>query len=130
MPAAANIDEVITFAALDIAEVSYGGVDSLLVQTNLWIAGMFSQATGIYPPSQDAQMNPGQRPVTNWYAAHVLARAEIEGPGPGQSGVVGTSSVINAVVRVASAVKFATINGFVTTAQQTAVVTLYNAVWA
>ncbi len=129
MPAASNIDDVIAFAALDIAQISYGGVDSLLTQTDLWIAGMFAQA-GIFPPSENEQKSPGQRPVTDWLAAHLMARAEIEGPLAGDSGVVGTSAVINAVVRVASAVKLATIATYITSAQQTAVVALYNAVWA
>ncbi len=120
MPAASNIDDVIAFAALDIAQISYGGVDSLLTQTDLWIAGMFAQA-GIFPPSENEQKSPGQR---------LMARAEIEGPLAGDSGVVGTSAVINAVVRVASAVKLATIATYITSAQQTAVVALYNAVWA
>lgn len=129
MPPAANIDDVIAFASLDIAEVSYGDVDSLLVQTTLWIDGVFGPS-GIYPPFENSQRSPGQRPVTDWLAAHRMAQAEIEGPAPGQSGVVGTSAVINAVVRVASAVKFATLNGLVSAAQQTAVVALYNTVWA
>ena len=129
MPVAATIDDVIVFAPTDIAEVSYDGVLSLFTQMNLWTDGMFSEATGIYVPAQDSQRNPGQRPVTDWLGEHVMAIAAIEGPGVGASSVVGTSACINAVTRVASAVKFATINGYVTAAQQTAVVTLYNAVW-
>lgn len=130
MPVAANIDDVIAFTSTDVAEVSYGNVLSLFTQMNLWIAGMFSEATGIFPPSQNAVKSPGQRPVSDWFSEHVKARDLIEGPAAGQSGVVGTSACIDAVVRVATAVKFATINSLILPAQQTAVVTLYNAVWA
>lgn len=130
MPVAANIDDVIAFAATDIAEVSYGGVLSLFTQMNLWIAGMFGEAAGIFPPTANEQRSPGQRPVSDWYAEHLKARDAIEGPGVGASGVVGTSACIDAVVRVALAVKYATLATLITPAQQTAVVNLYNAVWA
>jgi len=129
MPVATNIDDVIAFASTDIAEVSYGGVQSLLVQMNAWMAGMFGEASGIFPPSKNETF-PGQRKVSDWFAEHIKARDLIEGPGPGQSGVVGTSACIDAVVRAASAVKFATLQSLITAAQQTAVVNLYNAVWA
>ncbi len=128
MAPAANIDEVIAFASPQIAAVSYGGVDSLFAKTTLWIDGLFGEA-GPFPPSLDSQRTPGQRTVTNWYAAHVMARADIEGPGIGDSGVVGTSEVINAVERVASAVKFAAINADISGAQQTAFIALYNTIW-
>jgi hypothetical protein len=129
MPPAANIDEVIAFASTDVAEVSYGITDSLFVQNDLWIDGLFAAVTGIFPPSQNAVRNPGQRPVTDWLATNLMAQADIEGPAIGDSGVVGTSAVINAVVRTASAVKFSTINGLTTAPQEAAVVALYNAVW-
>jgi hypothetical protein len=128
MPGATDIDDVIKFAPFDIAQVSYLNVDSLFAQMNLWTQGLFGQA-GIFPPSQDVQQNPGQRVVTNWYSAHVLAINDIEGPAPGQSGVVGTTAVIVVVERVANAVKAAVPLGHITAAQQTAVVALYNAVW-
>lgn len=135
MPApAANIDEAIAFAPNYIAQVSYGTVAppalSLKTQTELWIAGMFSEATGIFPPSGDPILNPGQRVVTNWLSAHVIALGEIEGPAAGDAGVVGTSAVINAVERVLFAVKFGVVNGNITALQQTAVVALFNTVWA
>lgn len=130
MPPAGNIDDVIAFASTDIAEVSYLSGLSLLTQMNAWIAGMYSEATGIFKPSVNEANTPGQRPVTNWYAEHLIARDQIEGPAPGQSGVVGTSACIDAVVRVACAVKQAKIAGFISATQQTAVVTLYNVVWA
>jgi hypothetical protein len=127
MPAA-DIDDVIAMASTDIATLSYGGVKSLFTQMGLWIAGVF-QPGGIFPPASDGAMTPGQRPVTDWYAQHLLAKAAIEGPAVGASGVVGTSATIDAVVRVATAVKFATIAGYTSAAQQTAVVALYNTVW-
>lgn len=132
MPAAANINEAIQFAATDIAEVSYVNppARSLLVQMNAWIAGMFSEATGIFKPSINDDKSPGQRPVTDWFGQHLIAKSKIEGAAVGAAGVVGTSAVIDAVVRVLSAVKFATVAGNITAGQQTAVVTLYNTVWA
>lgn len=134
---AADIDQAITFADNNIAEVSYGvasptapPTESLYVQMNLWIVGMFSEATGIFPPSEDATRDPGQRAVTDWYAQHLIAVDEIEGTAVGASGALGTAAVINAVSRALWAVKFATINGDITAPQQTAVVTLFNTVWA
>lgn len=132
MPPAANIDQAIALSASDIATLSYGGAQSLYTRMNAWIAGMFSEATGIFKPSA----NPGvevqaqqQRVVTDWLAQHKLALSEIEGQLAGQSGLIGTSAVINAVVRALYAVKYAVINGQATAAQQTAVVALYNLSW-
>lgn len=129
MPVALNIDEAIAFAPTDIAEVSYGGILSLFTQMNLWLAGMFSEPTGIFPPSNNATQA-GQQRVTNWLFTNLQARDAIEGPGPGASGLVSTTACINAVVRTLSAVKFAQNDGAITPAQQAAVVALYNAVWA
>lgn len=128
MPVAADIDDVIAFASTDIAEVSYGGIESLFTQMQEWIDGVFAES-GIFPPSSN-ETNAGQRQITNWYAESLLARDTIEGPAAGDSGLVSTSNVINAVVRTAYAVKYAAIEGSITGAQQTAVVTLYNNVWA
>lgn len=129
---AANIDEAIDFADNNIAEVAYGAAgtptESLLTQFDLWIAGMFA-TTGIFVPSAN-ETSPLQRAVTNWYPQHVLARAEIEGPAVGDASIMGVAAVINAVSRVLWAVKYATINSKITAAQQTAVVNLYNTVWA
>ena len=129
--AAANIDDVIAMAPTDIAIVSYGGVESLFVQMSLWIDGMFRPPQAIFPPALDDNRNPGQRPVTDWLGTHVQARAlvALEGLLAGQSGVVGTSACIDAVVRVASAVRIANILGFILPIQENAVVSLYNAVW-
>jgi len=135
MPVAANIDEVIEFAALDVGQTAWiGALDftALLAALDNWIAGMFSEATGIFPPSLDDQMNPGQRPVTNWLAAHVQARAAVDAalnPVP-LNDIIAPSSVIDAVVRVASAAKFAQADGFITALQVAAIVTLYNLEWA
>jgi len=126
MPAASNIDDVIAFAATDVANVSYLGVKSLFAQTNLWIVGMF---TTIFPPAANSQGNPGQRLVTDWNITTLMARDAIEGPLAGQSKLVGTCAVIDAVERAAYAVKYARLAGAITAAQQTAVVALYNATW-
>lgn len=133
MPPAANIDEAIEFCATDIAAMSYDPAESLFDQMVLWIDGMFLES-GIFkpslnPPASSGADRPGQRAVTDWYAQHLMAKAEIEGPAPGDASVVGTSAVINAVVRVLYAVKQATLAGGSTVAQQTATVALYNATW-
>jgi hypothetical protein len=130
MPApAADIDEAIEFAPNYIAQVAYGaGPETLSSQFALWLAGMFSEATGIFPPSND--ITPGQRVVTNWLAQHVLAESAIEGTMVGDAGVVGASAVIDATTRVLWAVKFGVINGDITGAQETSVVTLFNTCWS
>jgi len=136
MPVATNIDEVIAFCAIDIAAVSYGGVDSLYTQMGLWIVGMFSTpsgpSSGIFPPERNEQaVNTvdGQRRVTDWLATSLMAKAQIEGPGVNDAGVVGTSACIDAVTRVANAVKYATLASAISAGQQTAVVALFNLVW-
>jgi hypothetical protein len=126
--AAVTIDDVIALCADDIAIVSYGGTKSLFTQMQLWIAGMFGDA-GIFPGIANTRKDPGQRVVTDWYAQHLIALNEIEGSGVGESGVVGTSATIDAVYRVANAVKYGVLNSNITSAQQSAVVTLYNATW-
>ena len=128
MPAV-TIDDVITLAPTDIADLSYGGVKSLYTQMGLWIAGMFASTTAIFPASANDGQYPNQRVVTDWYAQHELALVSIEGQGVGQSGVIGTSEVINAVVRVAYAVKNAQAAALISGAQVAAVITLYNATW-
>lgn len=135
MPAATTIDDVIAFAATDIANVTYAGgpppTHSLFTQMGLWIVGMFgsSPSTGIFPPSANPTGNPGQRLVTDWYAQHLMAKAAIEGTLANQGGAVGVAACANAVERVAYAVKYARLAGVISAAQQTAVVTLYNATW-
>lgn len=132
MPAAVTIDDVIAFASTDVANLSYGGVDSLFVAMGSWNDGMFLEG-GIFPPTQNATRElAGQRLVTDWYAAHVKALAAVQSEGitPGTSGVVGTSACIDAIVRVAWAVKEAALSGEISGTQQTAVIALYNLVWS
>ena len=137
MPVAANIDEVIAFCATDIAHAAYGGAaPSLFMRMGQWNAGMFSNPSdvngGIFPPQRNEQSTnaeDGQRRVTDWLAESLMARAAIEGPGISDPQVVGTSACINAVTRVANAVKYAALATAITGAQQSAVVTLYNTVW-
>lgn len=130
MPPAATIDDVIIQCSEDIGALSYGGVSSLFTVMQTWTDSMFLDETSIFPPSADLNRNPGQRVVTDWYAQHLMALDSIEGPGVGESGVVGTAAVIDAVFRVANAVKYAVINGNISSAQQTSVVALYNSTWA
>lgn len=122
---AADIDDVIAMAASDIAAVSYEEVESLQVQMALWNAGMFAES-GIFPPSANAG---SQRAVSNWYGTSSKAYDTIEGPAPGGASIFATSNCINAVVRAAYAVKYAAIDGTITTTQEDDVVTLYNTVW-
>jgi len=136
MPVATNIDDVIAYAATDIAALAYGGVKALYTQMGLWNVGMFSTPAaptgGIFPPNADATAvlpEGGQRLVTDWFAQSVLAKNAIEGTGVSSAGVVGTSACIDAVTRVAYAVKYARAAGVISAAQQTAVVTLFNTVW-
>lgn len=132
MPPAANIDQAIQFAEFDIAAQAYAGVESTYTNMLAWIAGIFSQATGIFPPSADppaSSQNMGQRVVTDWLGQSLIARDAIEGQGVGGASVLGVAAVVNVVVRVLYAVKFAFINGQATAGQQTAVVALYNLVW-
>lgn len=129
MPIAANIDQAIAFAPTDIAQVSYQAVQSLLTQMNAWLAGIFSEPTGVFPPSNN-ETQAGQQRVTNWLFTNLQARDAIESPAPGGSGLVSTTACINAVVRTLSAVKYATIDGATTVAQENAVVAVYNLVWA
>lgn len=133
-PPAVTIDDAIAFAPSYIALVSYENPGpptlSLFAQFQLWITGMFSEPTGVFPPSDNPAQNPGQRVVTNWLTQHVLARRAIEGPGVGAAGAVGTSAVVDAVTRALYATKYGVINGNISSAQETAVIALFNTVWA
>jgi hypothetical protein len=129
MPIAADIDEAIQFAPEDIANDTYNGILSIYLQMGLWIDGLFSAATGIFPPSANGNGNPGQRAITGWYYTSLAARAAIEGPLPNNCGLIGQAAVTNAVSRVLNAVKFAAENDQITFAQRDLVVTLYNDVW-
>lgn len=132
MPPVLTIDAALAQAPSDIALVTYGNpppaTQSLSAQFDLWTNGMFGNA-GAFPPSQNDVRDPGQRVVTDWYAQHVIAKSEIEGPAVGAAGVIGTSAVINAVVRVLWAVKYGLVNNQITAAQEAAVIALYNLVW-
>lgn len=125
---AASLDAAIAEAPEDIATLAYGGVDSLYTQMQLWIAGIFS-TTGVFPPANNGINPPGQTLVTDWYATNLFALADIEGPLVNNAGVIGTSAVINAVVRTLSAVVAAIDSGDVSSANGTLVLNLYNSTW-
>lgn len=130
MPPAVTIDDVITQCSAKIANLSYVTGNGFYNQNQAvpnWIAGMFSEATGIFKPSADALVK--QRVVTNWLASHRMAQALLR-PADLLQQPDSTSAVIDAVFRVSNAVKFAVIDGAITGAQQTAVVALFNATWA
>ena len=128
MTVAVTIDDVINYAQQDLPIIAYdiSYALSLFTQVGLWSTGMFSEASGIFPPSENEVANPGQRPVSNWMGTTLQALDSIEGPAVGDAALVGTSTSVNAVVRAASAVKYATINGYITAGNQTAVIALYN----
>jgi hypothetical protein len=119
---ATSIDECIQFTPNYVARIAYGTDAALKTQMTAWITGLFP-AAGVFPPAGNG--NPTYRKITDWYAQHLLARAAIEGPAIGDAGVVGTSAVINAVERILFAIKTSA-----TTPQKTAVVTLWNSIWA
>lgn len=130
-PDATTIDEAIEATANYVAQVTYGNdlppTLSLATQMALWTAGMFGPA-GIYPPSGYPDV--GQRKVSDWFAQHVIAQGEIEGPAIGDGGVIGAGAVGNAVIRVLYAVKVANADGAITQAQEDATVALFNTSWA
>lgn len=119
---ATTIDECIQFTPSYVAQIAYGTDAPLKTQMGLWIAGMFRDA-GIFPASGDG--NPRYRKITDWYAQHLIANSQIEGPALGDAEVVGTSAVINAVERVLFA-----INTVGTAGQKTATIALWNSIWA
>lgn len=127
--AVTTITEAIQVAASDIATISYGGVRSLSVQMQLWIDSIFSEATGVFPPSANTAKDPGQRLVTDWLYTNKAAKLAIEGAAPGASGLVGTAACINAVERTLLAVRDARLADQITAAKQTAVIAAYNAAW-
>ena len=127
MAAAADIDDAIALTADEVADASYDAGVSLDTQFGLWIAGMFSGASAIF--AEGVGSPDKQRTVSDWWGPHVLARLQIEGTGNTDSGVVGTSAVIDQVYRVLNAVKYANINSFISQAQEDAVVALFNVVW-
>jgi hypothetical protein len=128
MPIATTIDEAIQFAPEDIAIDAYDSLLSIYTQMGIWITGLFGPL-GIFPPAANANGNPGQRTVTDWYYTSLAARNAVEGPGPGNCGLVGQAAVTNAVSRVLYAVKQATILNQITSAQEALVVALYNSTW-
>ena len=125
MPAAANIDQAITFAPGDIANIAYDTslMFSLFTQMGLWVTGIF---TTIFAPEDDDTAYPNQRVVTDWNFTNQAALDSIEGPAIGDAELPGTTNTIDAVVRTLTAVKYGTINGYVSGADETLVVTLYN----
>ncbi len=127
MAAAADIDDVITMCADLVADASYDAGISLDTQFGLWIDGMFVAPDGIFIPG--IGVDDQQRTVRDWYGPHLLAREQIEGTGTTDTGPVGTSACIDVIFRVANAVKFSNINGFISQAQEDDVVALFNATW-
>lgn len=121
---ATNIQEAIDLAADNIAEIAYDGVVSLATRMTQWTDGMFA-ANGIYTDVESTS----QRRVIDWYGPTRRAQAEIEGPNPGDAGLIGTSAVIDAVTRALSAVRDSALAGAITAGQETDTVTLFNTAW-
>lgn len=125
---AADIDEAIRDCDVDIAAISESAVRSLFNEMVAWIQGMFTDpATAIF--SNTFEANADQRTVRDWVAPSFLALETIEGPGNLDSTPFSAASVIDVVFRTLNAVKFAEINGRISTAQRDAVVVLYTARW-
>jgi hypothetical protein len=124
---AVDIDEAIRDCDFDINAVSEDPLASLFAQMRDWIRNMFTNATAIFGP--DVEANANQRTVRDWVAPSFVALGMIEGTGLGQSTPFSASQVVDAVFRTLNAVKFAEINGRITTVQRDAVVTLYTATW-
>jgi hypothetical protein len=116
---AVDIDEAIRDCDQDVA----AKIATLLATMNTWIAGMFMSVTAIFGP--DREPNADQRTVRDWVAPSIVARNTIEAP----ASVFAVTVVVDAVFRTLNAVKFAQINGRITTAQRDAVVALYTATW-
>ena len=126
MPAAANIDEAIQFGPFNIAAVSADPGKSLLTQLDAWITPMYRKV--IFPNTETRAV----RNVTDWAAPTYIARAVVAAQGAGNldTNEVAVACVLDAVNRSLWAVKIATNLGYITGAQQTAVVAAYNAAWA
>ncbi|HLU38448.1 MAG TPA: hypothetical protein VK081_03630 [Planctomycetota bacterium] len=122
---ATNIQEAIDLAADNIAELAYDGIVSLAARMVDWTDGMFVGPAGIYVDVQ----SDNQRRVLDWFGATRRAQAEIEGPNPGDAGLIGTSAVIDAVTRALCAVRDSALAGAISSAQETDTVTLFNTAW-
>lgn len=122
---ATTIQEAIDLAADNIAELSYDGVVALASRMTDWVDGMFVAPAGIYIDVDSTS----QRRVLDWFGPTRRAQAEIEGPNPGDSGLIGTSAVIDAVTRALCAVRDSALAGAISATQETDTVTLFNLAW-
>lgn len=122
---AANIDEAIRDCDVDITAISESAVRSLFNEMRDWIRNVFTSPTAIFPNDENAD----QRTVKDWAGSSFLAFQIIEGPGNTDSTPYSAAAVIDVVFRTLNAVKFATIAGRITSAQETAVVAEYTTRW-
>lgn len=128
---AVTIQDAIDFCANNISELAWDGVVSIKTRMNTWVAAIFGDA-GAFPPNNnqnETQNINNQRWVTNWRGLTNTANRSIEGPAPGDAGLVGVSNVIDAVFRTLCAVRDATAAGATTGAQQTLTIAAFNAAW-
>lgn len=122
---ATTIQEAIDLAADNIAELAYDGVVSLASRMTDWVDGMFVAPAGIFIDVNSAP----QRRVLDWFGPTRRAQDEIEGPNPGDAGLLGTSAVIDVVTRALCAVRDSALAGAITGTQETDTVTLFNTAW-
>jgi hypothetical protein len=121
---AVTIQDAIDFCADNIAELTFDGLVSIKTRMNAWIASIFG-AAGAFTNVE----NNGQRRVIDWRGPTDMANESIEGPLAGDCGLIGSSNVIDAVVRTLCAVRDATIAGATTGAQEIATIAAFNVNW-
>lgn len=121
---AVTIQDAINFCSDNIGQLSYDAVHAIQPRMTTWITTLFSKG-GIFA---NVDSDP-QRTVIDWYIANNNALDQCEGSTPGSTGVFSTSAVIEAVTRTLCAVQVAKNNGYITSAQQTAVIAAFNINW-
>ena len=123
---AANITQAIAVAADNIAELSYDAIVNIKTRMDAWGLAIFGTGT---PPAGGLFVNVesnAERRVIDWLGLNNMANATTFGIDPG---ILVTSAIIDAVIRTLCAVRDAQLAGAITAAQQTAVVTAFNAQW-
>ena len=112
---AATIDEAIDDCIVDIPAVLDA---SVVTRMGTWVSGVFGNS-GIFANADTFNI----RQVRNWYYPSLFAQGETT------NDFNGKNIAVDIVTRVLFAVKYAEINGYITTAQRDATVTAYNTAW-
>ncbi len=122
---AANIQQAIDYCAGNIGQLTFNGAVSISARMTTWISTLFSGASPIFADPASAN----ERTVSDWRIQSDIAKAQIEGAGAGQCGLVGCSAVIDAVTRALFATRDAALASRITTTQRDAVVAAFNTNW-